>query len=290
MRNRSSQSLAAVLVLVAGFAAEAGAAVAVLIFPWLGPMGVVSLRIGFSAVLLLIIARPAIRGRSRADWMTVVVFGLVLAGMNTSFYFAIERIPLGVAVTIEVLGPLVLSVVMGKRMLSWVWAILAFAGVVMLCGVGFERLDPVGVALAVLAGVFWAAYILCSARAGRRFAQLDGLALAMAAAMIVTLPFGILAAGPALLRLDLLGLGLLVAVLSTAIPYGIELVALRRLPEATFGVLMSLAPATAVAAGFILLQQALTPLDLLAIGLVTAASIGAVLTSPAKVPLPEPIA
>ncbi|PJJ63276.1 EamA family transporter [Compostimonas suwonensis] len=289
MNNRSSQSFAALLVLGAGIAAESGAAVAVLIFPELGPMGVVSLRIGFSAVLLLVIARPRLRGRSRADWMTVVGFGLVLAVMNVSFYLAIERIPLGVAATIEVLGPLVLSVVMGRRALSWVWAILAFAGVAILCGVDVGRLDPVGIALAVLAGVCWAGYILGSARTGRRFERLEGLALAMAVSAIVILPFGIVLAGPALLRLDLLGLGLLVAVLSSAIPYGVEFVALRRLPESTFGVLMSLAPATAVAAGFVLLHQALTPLDLVAIGLVTAASIGAVLTGPEKAPVAEPI-
>ncbi len=290
MQSRSSQSFAALLVLGAGIAAEVGAAIAVLIFPGLGPMGVVSLRIAFSAVLLLIIARPSLRGRSRADWMTVVGFGLVLVVMNTSFYFAIERIPLGVAVTIEVLGPLVLSVVLGRRALSWVWASLAFIGVVILCGVGFGRLDPVGIALAVLAGICWAGYVLGAARAGRRFAQLEGLALAMAAGAIVTLPFGILLAGPALLRLDLLGLALLVAVLSSAIPYAVELIALRRLPESTFGVLMSLTPATAVVAGLVLLHQTLTPLDLVAIGLATGASIGAVLTGPTTVPLPEPIA
>ena len=287
----SSQPIAALLVLGASLATDAGAAVAVLIFPEFGPMGVVSMRIGFSAVLLLIIARPRLRGRSRSDWMTVVGFGLALAVMNTSFYFAIQRIPLGVTVTIEVLGPLVLSVVMGRRALSWVWALLAFAGVVILCGVDFGQLDPVGIALAVLAGTCWAGYILSSARTGRRFAKIEGLALAMVVGTIVTLPFGILLAGPTLLRLDLLGFGLLVAVLSSTIPYAVELIALRRLPESTFGVLMSLAPATAVGAGFVLLHQALTPLDLVAIGLVIAASIGAVLTTaPANTPLAEPVA
>lgn len=289
MENRSSQSLAAVLVLVASVAADAGAAVAVLIFPILGPMGVVSLRIGFSAVLLLLIARPALGGRTRKDWLTVVGFGAILAVMNTSFYFSIERIPLGVAVTIEVLGPLILSVVMGRRGVSWLWALLAFAGVVILCGVDVGRLDPVGIVLAVVAGACWAGYILAAAGTGRRFAGLDGLALAMAVGTVLTLPFGIAFAGPALLRVDVLAIGLVVAVLSSGIPYAVELIALRRLPESTFGVLMSLAPATAVIAGWLILHQRLTLLDLIAIALVTAASVGAVLTGPAKAPVSTPV-
>lgn len=265
---------------------QVGASIAVLIFPTLGPMGVVALRIAFAAILLLIIARPSLRGRSKADWMTVVAFGVILAVMNTAFYFALERIPLGVAVTIEVLGPLILSVVLGRKALSWVWAILAFIGVVIICGFGFGKLDLIGVALAALAGVCWAAYILAAARAGRRFAQLDGLALALAVSTVLTLPFGIALAGPAMLHLDVLGLALLVAALSSALPYSVELIALRRIPESTFGILMSLEPAVAVAAGFLVLHQALTWLDLVAIVLVIAASIGAVLTGP-KAPPPE---
>lgn len=280
MQSRSGQSLGALLVLAGVVSVQIGASIAVLIFPALGPMGVVALRIAFAAVLLLIIARPRLRGRNRADWMTVIIFGVVLAVMNTAFYFALERIPLGVAVTIEVLGPLILSVVIGRKALSWVWAILAFIGVVIICGFGFGTLDPIGVALAALAGVCWAAYILVAARAGQRFAQLEGLALALAVATVLTLPFGIAFAGSAMLHLEVLGLALLVAALSSAIPYSVELIALRRIPTSTFGVLMSLEPAVAVAAGFVVLHQALTWLDLVAIVLVIGASIGAVLTSP----------
>lgn len=284
MQSRSGQSLGALLVLAGVVSVQVGASIAVLIFPALGPMGVVALRIAFAAVLLLIIARPRLRGRSRADWMTVVAFGVVLAVMNTAFYFALERIPLGVAVTIEVLGPLILSVVLGRKALSWVWAILAFIGVIIICGFGFGELDLVGVALAALAGACWAAYILAAARAGRRFAQLEGLALALVVSTVLTLPLGIAFAGPAMLQVEVLAVALLVAALSSAIPYSVELIALRRIPESTFGVLMSLEPAAAVAAGFLVLRQALTWLDLVAIVLVIAASIGAVLTSPKAVP------
>ncbi len=281
-----SQSLGALLVVAGVVSVQIGASIAVLIFPTLGPMGVVALRIAFAAVLLLIIARPRLRGRSKADWMTVVGFGVVLAVMNTAFYFSLERIPLGVAVTIEVLGPLILSVVLGRKALSWVWAILAFVGVVILCGFGFGKLDLIGVALAAVAGVCWAAYILASARAGRRFAQLEGLALALVVSTILTLPLGIAFAGPAMLQLDVLGIALLVAALSSALPYSVELIALRRVPESTFGVLMSIEPAVAVAAGFFVLHQALTGLDLIAVVLVIAASVGAVLTG-AKTQAPE---
>lgn len=289
MPSRSVQSLAALLVLGGLVAQEIGAAIAVLIFPALGPMGVVSMRIAFSAIVLLIIARPSLHGRTRGDWMTVAAFGAVLAVMNTSFYFALERIPLGVAVTIEVLGPLTLSAVMGRRALNWVWGALALVGVVLLCGFDFGRLDPLGIALAAVAGLCWAGYILGSARTGRRFPKLDGLAFAMAIGAVLTLPFGFLLAGDAMLRPDLLLIGLGVALLSSAVPYAVELLSLRRLPESTFGILMSLAPALAAAAGLVLLGQALTPVDLLAIALVVAASIGAVVTSSPRMPLSEPI-
>lgn len=289
MTSRSEQPLAALLVLVGVITVQFGAGLAVLIFPALGPMGIVSLRIGFSAILILIIARPSLKGRSRSDWLTVIGYGLIMTLMNTAFYYSLERIPLGVAVTIEVLGPLTVSVVMGKRALNWLWAVLAFAGVVLLCGLGFGRLDPVGVVLAAIAGTCWALYILAAASTGRRFAKLDGLALAMVVGAVVALPFGFLTAGSAMLRPDLLGIGLAVAVLASAIPYGVELIALRRIPESTFGVLMSIEPAVAALAGFLLLSQALTIVDLIAMALVIGASIGAVLTSPAKtVPVPMP--
>jgi inner membrane transporter RhtA len=258
---------------------EVGASLAVLLFPATGPLGMVMLRLVFSALLLWVIARPTVRGRSAGAWRAVVVFGLVLALMNGFFYLALERLPLGITVTIEVLGPLTLSVIVARRVSAWLWAVLAFAGVVLLAGGGWDDLDLVGVLFALAAAACWAAYILSSARVGREFSQLDGLAIAMAIGAAVALPLGIADAGAALLNPVTLGLGAAVAVLSSAIPYALELTALRRLPASGFAVLMSLAPATATLAGWILLGQFLTLVELTGIALVIVASIGAVRAS-----------
>lgn len=266
-----------VLLVVVGLACqEVGASIAVILFPAVGPLGMVMLRLVFSAIVLLAIARPRLRGHARGGWRAVAGFGAVLAVMNGLFYLALQRLPLGVTVTIEVLGPLVLSIVASRRASAWVWAAVAFAGVVALGGGGWDRLDVVGVLFALGAAASWAFYILASARVGREFPRLDGLALAMTAGALVSLPFGILDAGAALLRPELLGLGAAVAVLSSTIPYALELIALRRLPASAFAILMSLAPATAALAGFVLLGQRLAWLEILGIALVIAASIGAV--------------
>lgn len=268
---------------------DLGAAISVLVFPHLGAAGMTGLRLVFSAAILLLVARPRLRGRTRGDWLTVLGFGVVLGAMNLCFYEAIARVPLGIVVTIEVLGPLILSVVKGRRLLSMVWAVLAVAGVALLGGVNLESLDPVGVAFAVAAGVLWACYILSSVAAGRRFARLDGLALAMAVGAVLVLPLAIATGGPAIVDPRWLGLALAVAVMSSALPYGLELVALRRVPESAFGVLMSLSPAIAALIGLIVLGQRLEPLDVLAILLVVAASAGAVLTARRRELVPPPV-
>jgi inner membrane transporter RhtA len=279
-RGRAGISTPATLLVVAGLACqEVGAAIAVLLFPQVGPLGMVMLRLVFSALALLAIARPALRGHSRSAWTGVALFGVVLATMNGLFYLALERLPLGVTVTIEVLGPLVLSIVAARRASAWLWAIVAFAGVVALGGGGWDRLDALGVLYALGAAASWAFYILASARVGRDFPKLDGLALAMAIGAVIALPFGIADAGSALLRWHIVALGAAVAILSSTIPYAFELIALRRLPAAAFAILMSLAPATAALAGFLFLGQHLSWLEIVGIGLVIAASIGAVRSS-----------
>lgn len=267
----------AVALVVAGLACqEVGASVAFLLFPQAGPLGMVFLRLAFSALILCAIARPRVRGLRREDWTAAIWFGVVLAVMNGLFYLALERLALGVTVTIEVLGPLVLSIVASRRASAWVWACIAFAGVVALGGGGWDRLDPLGVLFAVGAAGSWAFYILASARVGARFPRLDGLAIAMGVGALVALPFGVATAGSALLRPEILGLGAAVALLSSTIPYALELIALRRLAASAFAVLMSLAPATAAIAGWILLGQHMSALEVVGIGLVIAASIGAV--------------
>jgi inner membrane transporter RhtA len=255
---------------------EVGASFAVLLFPAIGAIGMVSLRLAFSALVLMAVARPRLRGHRRGDWLTVLAFGVVLALMNALFYEALARVPLGATITIEVLGPLVLSVVISRRASSWLWAVLALAGVVLLSRGSFGSLDPVGVAFAFGAAATWAAYILLSSRTGGRFPRLDGLAIAMTIGAIITVPLGIATAGPAIFRPGSLLLGAAVALLSSTVPYALELIALRRLPSSTFSILMSLTPAIATAAGFVILGQTFTWVAFVAIAFVITASIGAV--------------
>lgn len=266
------------LVLAGGISVQFGGALAVTLMPRVGALGVVTLRLLVAAVVLLVICRPSLRGHSRADWGTVVVFGVTMAAMNGLFYQSLARIPLGPAVTLEVLGPLALSVLTSRRALNAVWAGLALAGVFLLGGGGFSSLDPVGVAFALGAGAMWATYIVFSARTGRRFPQADGLALAMVVAAVVFLPLGVAESGTKLLNPTTIALGSVVAVLSSVLPYTLELLALRRLPSSTFAILMSLEPAVAATAGFLILHQALSVPEAMAIALVIAASMGAVRT------------
>jgi inner membrane transporter RhtA len=274
--SRGTTLLAAGAVIVGSISVEVGAALAITIFPQTGPIGIVTLRLFFAALILLIAFRPKVRGRTRADWLTVVAFGLVLGTMNVVFYLALERLPLGATVTIEYLGPLILSVVISRRASAWLWAVLAFGGVVLLSRGGFDHLDPIGILFALAAGACWVGYILLSVRTGSRFGRLDGLAIAMAVGAVAVLPLGTFTAGAALLQPHILLIGLGVAVLSSAIPYGLEMLALRRLPAATFSILLSLAPALAALAGLVILGQPLTALDAVAIALVVVASMGAV--------------
>ncbi|MGC5566803.1 EamA family transporter [Streptomyces sp. FR-108] len=266
------------LVLAGGVSVQFGGALAVSLMPRAGALGVVALRLAVAAIVLMVICRPRLRGHSRADWGTVLLFGVTMAAMNGLFYQSVARIPLGPAVTLEVLGPLILSVVASRRAVNLLWAGLALGGVFLLGGGGFSSLDPAGVAFALSAGAMWAAYIVFSARTGRRFPQADGLALAMVVAAVVFLPLGLAESGTRLLDPTTIALGSAVAVLSSVLPYTLELVALRRMPASTFAVLMSLEPAVASIAGFLVLSQTLTVTEGLAITLVIAASMGAVRT------------
>ncbi|MFI6206933.1 EamA family transporter [Streptomyces sp. NPDC051041] len=276
------------LVLAGGVSVQFGGALAVTLMPRAGALGVVTLRLLVSAIVLLLVCRPRLRGHSRTDWGTVVVFGLAMGAMNGLFYQAVARIPLGPAVTLEVLGPLALSVLASRRLINVVWAGLALAGVFLLGGGGFGGLDPAGVAFALGAGAMWAAYIVFSARTGRRFPQADGLALAMAVAAVLFLPLGIAESGARLVDPVTIALGAAVAILSSVLPYTLELLALRRLPASTFAVLMSLEPALAATAGFLVLDQALATTEALAIALVIAASMGAVRTQTGRGGAKEP--
>src|SRR6202171_796860 len=257
---------------------QVGATVARRLFPYLGPTATVFVRVGFGAVILLAIARPGLRRLSFAQWRGVVPFGLIIAAMNLCFYQSIARIPLGIAVTIEFLGPLAVAIAGSRKARDFASALMAAAGVALLSLTG-GSVTPLGVIFAVGAAVGWASYILLSQRVGRRIAGPDGLALGLDVGGLALAPFGIAAAGARLLDLRNLGLGLVVAILSSAIPFSLEFAALRRLSAQLFGILMSLEPAMGAAAGFLLLGQRLSIRDLLAIGLVTVGRAGATLTS-----------
>jgi inner membrane transporter RhtA len=259
------------MVLVACVSPQLGAALAVTLFGELGPAGAASLRLAFAALILLAIWRPRLTG----DLRLPAAFGVALGLMNWSFYEALDRIPLGIAVTIEFSGPLLVAIIGSRRPLDGLWVALAAAGIVLLVNPVGGSLDPVGVGFALIAGVCWMSYIYLSKRTGAAFPGGSGLAIAMAVGALIVFPAGVLQADGALTQPNLLGAALVVALLSSVIPYSLELEALRRLPEAVFGVLMSLDPAVAALVGFLALGQALEPPEVLGIAMVVVASAGA---------------
>jgi inner membrane transporter RhtA len=273
----------AVLLVLGGIiSVQLGAAVAKQLFPAVGPAGAVFLRLAVGALILAAVARPR-AAVVRGHLGLALAFGAVLAGMNLSFYASLTRIPLGAAVTIEFLGPLVLAVLTSRRRRDVGWAILAGLGVAAVSWEGAGGLDPVGVAFALLAGAGWAGYILLSQRLGAAAPGLTGLAVAVAAGAIVSAVPGIAQGGSQLLDPRVLALGVAVGVLSSAVPYALEFLALRRLPAATFGILMSLEPAVAALAGLLILGESLRPVQITGIVLVCVASAAVTAGSP-----PEP--
>jgi inner membrane transporter RhtA len=250
-----------------------GGALAATLVPEVGAAGAVLLRIALSALILLPLARPALRGHSRQDWLTVVAFGVALGLMNWSFYGSLAHLPLGVAVTVEFLGPLVLTTVLSRRPLDYLAVVAAGGGVLLISGaltVPLDELSWVGLLLAATAGALWAAYIILSGRTGAAFPRLDGLALALVFSTLVVLVPGLASADLWTREHVLKGLGL--AVLSSLLPYSLELLALRRLAARVFGVLLSLEPAVAALAGLIVLDQRLDPLQVVGLVMVVLAS------------------
>lgn len=269
------------LVLGSILSVQFGAAIAKGLFGQVSPDAMVWLRLVTSTLVFLVLIRPRVRGRTRADWIAVAGYGSSLALMNWAIYQSMARIPLGLAVTLEFLGPLTVAVLGSRSRKDFVWAALAGIGVLLL-GFGPSELDPVGVVFALLAGAGWAGYILTSHAVGQRWDGLSGLAVS---SLIATL----LVTGPALTG-DTIGLwdprvlviGAAVGLLSSVVPYSLELVALRRIPPRIFGILMSLEPAAAALAALILLGELLSPIELVAMVCVVIASIGATRTSRRK--------
>jgi len=252
-----------------------GAALAATLFSRAGPAGIAFLRVGLAAAILMLIVRPRPSDSSPAQLRLAALLGLALGGMNLCFYEALDRIPLGPAVTIEFIGPLSVAVAMSRRALDLLWVGLAAVGIVLLSGGLHGAHSGAGIAFAAMAGGLWALYIVINARAAAAFRGATGLALAMSVGGLAVAAPGIAGAGSALLSPSLLVLSIAVAVLGSAIPYSLETQALRRLRPGTFSVLMSLEPAVAALAGLVVLGQHLSSIQVLAIAFVVLASAGA---------------
>lgn len=283
--RQGSRGTAVLLVLASCVSLQTGAALAMQLFPVLGSWGTTSVRLLVAAVVLALIVRPKVRGWTERQWSATVCFGVALALMNGFFYAALSRIPLGPAVSIEFLGPLVLAAVLSLRPRDLVWVGLALVGVALFgleSALGTGGLDPVGVVLVLIAGAFWAVYILTSARVGQLIPGPAGLAVALLVAAVLLLPFGVNQFPKILGDPHLLVLALGTGVLASLIPYALELSALRTLPRPVFGVLLSLEPAVATLAGWLLLGQTASAWKLAAVALVMIASIGSTLTARQK--------
>jgi inner membrane transporter RhtA len=262
------------LVLFGIASVQLGAALAKDLFGEVSPTTMVWLRLVTSALVLGLLARPALRGRTRQDWVVVIGFGVTLGVMNWAIYQSFARIPLGIAVTIEFVGPLSLAVFGSRRVRDLLWVALAAAGVLLL-GVQPGEVNLPGVLFALLAGAAWAAYILLSASTGTRWPGLDGLAVASIVATLLLSPAALLGSGSDLLDPRILMIGAAIGLLSSVIPYSCEMVALRSLRPAVFSILMSLEPAAAALAAIVVLGEFLSPVQWLAMACVVVASVGA---------------
>ena len=263
---------------------QVGSAIATDLFSDIGAAGVVFLRALVSAMLLWAIWRPPLR-IPKENRKIVLLFGVVLAGMNLCFYESIDRIPLGTAVTVEFIGPLGAALIASRRRRDWIWAGLAAAGIVLLTGgIGGDDLNVAGLVLAFLAGVFWGSYILLGKRIGEQAEGGRVLVVPMIISTILVAPLGIADGGMELLDPTVLAIGIGVGVLSSAIPFSLEIEAMRRLPSSVFGVMMSLEPAVAATVGFVLLSQGMHLNEVIAIALVVAASAGALRSAATPVP------
>ena len=262
------------LLLISIVSIQLGAAVAVNLFPALGSVGTAFLRIAFSALLLLVVARRTLHWSARRHIGKLVLFGFVLGATNLFFYGAIARIPLGIAVAIEFIGPLALAAATSRRGRDFAWIVLAVAGIALLTPDIGGALDPLGVALAALAGVGWAGFVLMSRRISTALPGTSGLAIAMAIATVLIIPVEVAAGGLGQLDAGLLAAVLAVAILSTALPLSLEFEALKRMTPRAYGILVTLEPAVAALVGAVALHQAMGAKEILAVAFVTAAALG----------------
>lgn len=266
-------------VFLAIISVQAGAAIAKGLFPVLGAAATASLRIGLSAIILLAVNRPKLGNLTSVQWKAVIPYGLCLGAMNFIFYMAIKRIPLGLGVTLEFMGPLMVAIFGSRRLMDYLWIVLAGAGIALIAPWTTSGIDPLGVALALLAGAFWGGYIVMGGKISRLMKGSDAVSIGMIFATLLILPFGIEGGGFARLSPGLLLSALALALLSSAIPFTLEMKALRQIPARTFSILMSLEPAIAALCGLLFLHEHLSFKEWLAVALVVIASGGATLTA-----------
>lgn len=279
MKNKEFNIPPVPAVLLAIISVQCGAAIAKTLFPAIGAAGTASIRIGVSALILLLAYRPNLKAITPAQWKIVIPYGLSLGSMNLIFYFAIERIPIGLAVTLEFIGPLLVAIIGSKRLIDYCWILLAGAGIILIAPWSNERIDPLGVLFALIAGGLWAAYIVLGGKISRIMNDGQAVSTGMLFAAILILPFGFYENGLANLTPKLFGMGVALALLSSAIPFTLEMKALGQLPPRTFSILMSLEPAAASICAFIFLQENLNFYEILAVVCVVVASAGSTLTA-----------
>ncbi|MDA6068879.1 DMT family transporter [Flavobacterium sp. AC] len=279
MKNKEFNIPPIYAVLLAIVSVQCGAAIAKSLFPAIGAAGTASIRIGVSAIILLIAYRPNLKAITPKQWKIVVPYGLSLGAMNLIFYLAIERIPIGLAVTLEFIGPLLVAIIGSRRLIDYCWVLLAATGIVLIAPWSNDRVDILGVAFALLAGAFWAAYIILGGKVSQIMNGGQAVSTGMLFAAILILPVGFYENGLVNLTPKLFGMGVALALLSSAIPFTLEMKALGQLPPRTFSILMSLEPAAASICAFLFLQEKLDLYEVLAVFCVVVASAGSTLTA-----------
>ncbi|MFH6942366.1 EamA family transporter [Flavobacterium sp. FlaQc-50] len=277
MKNKEFNLPPVPAVLLAIISVQCGAAIAKTIFPSLGAAGTASIRIGISALILFAAYRPNLFKITRQQWKIVIPYGLNLGAMNLIFYLAIERIPIGLSVTLEFIGPLLLAIVGSKRLLDYCWVVLAAIGILLIAPWTNSRIDTLGVIFALLAGGLWASYIVLGGKVSKIMNSGEAVSVGMLFASLLILPFGFYENGLINLTPKLFGLSIALALLSSAIPFTLEMKALGQLPPRTFSILMSLEPAAAAICGFIFLQERLNFYEIIAVACVVIASAGSTL-------------
>lgn len=279
MKNKEFNIPPIYAVLLAIISVQCGAAIAKTLFPAIGAAGTASIRIGVSAIILLLAYRPNLKQITPNQWKIVVPYGLSLGAMNLIFYLAIERIPIGLAVTLEFVGPLLVAIIGSKRLIDYCWVLLAAIGIALIAPWNNSSIDLIGVIYALLAGALWAAYIVLGGKVSKIMNGGQAVSTGMLFAAILILPFGFYENGLANLTPKLFGMGIALALLSSAIPFTLEMKALGQLPPRTFSILMSLEPAAASVCAFIFLQEHLSFYQILAVVCVVIASAGSTLTA-----------